>query len=209
MRLFSTPWLVKTLLPGLTWHRPTSEKIIYLTFDDGPVPEFTPFVLDQLQQFQAQATFFCVGDNLRKYPDLARQTAAAGHSLANHTYHHLKGWQTPSAAYLANIEQCQQELEKIIPAKKNKLFRPPYGKLTPQQYYSLKSDYQIVMWDVLAYDFDKSLTQEACLSKTIKNTKPGSIVVFHDSQKASRNMQYVLPRLLAHFTALGYRFSAL
>ena len=209
MRIFSTPWLVKTLLPGFTWQQPGTAKIIYLTFDDGPVPDFTPFVLEELARYQARATFFCVGDNLRKYPGLARQAASAGHTLANHTYHHLKGWKTPAQEYLINIRQCQEELEKIIPAKKNKLFRPPYGKLTPQQFRSLNSEYQIVMWDVLSYDFDNSLSESDCLHQTIKNTKPGSIVVFHDSQKASRNMQYVLPRYLAYFTALGYRFGAL
>ncbi|GEO03614.1 polysaccharide deacetylase [Adhaeribacter aerolatus] len=209
MRIFKTPSLVKKLLPGLIWDQSTRSDIIYLTFDDGPVPEYTPFVLNQLALYGALGTFFCVGDNLRKYPDIARQVAAAGHTLANHTYHHLKGWQTPTAAYLTNIRQCQEELGIIVPVKKNKLFRPPYGKLTRSQYNLLKSDYQIIMWDVLTYDFDNKLTPAACLHHAIKNTRPGSIVVFHDSQKAGRNMQFVLPQYLAHFTALGYRFGAL
>lgn len=209
LRFYKTPRGLPVLLPGLTWRCPTPRNLIYLTFDDGPVPTYTPFVLNQLAQYQAQATFFCVGDNLRKYPDLAQQVASAGHSLANHTYHHLQGWQTPTSAYVQNVHLCRSELEKITLGKKNNLFRPPYGKISWAQFRALKSAYQIIMWDVLTYDFDNSLSEKECLQQSIKNTQPGSIVVFHDSQKASRNLQYVLPRFLAYFAQMGYRFAAL
>ncbi|MDB5261161.1 MAG: polysaccharide deacetylase [Adhaeribacter sp.] len=209
MRFFKTPWLIAALLPGLTWRRPSPTKTIYLTFDDGPVPEVTPFVLTELAKYQARATFFCVGDNIRRYPAVARQVATAGHTLGNHTYHHLKGWDTPPAVYLSDIYQCQAALEMLGPLKKNKLFRPPYGRITPKQIKLLTTDYQVIMWDVLTYDFDKNLASAACLGQAIKNTEPGSIVVFHDSRKAWPNLEFVLPRFLAHFAALGYRFEAL
>ena len=209
MRVFKTPWLVQVLFQGLTWRRPTPAKTIFLTFDDGPIPGVTEFVLAQLAHFQARATFFCVGDNIRKYPEVAQLVAGAGHTLGNHTYHHLSGWQTPAPAYVKDIRQCQDELELIVPLKKNKLFRAPYGRLYPKQFRLLNQEYQVVMWDVLTYDFDKRLPAEVCLAQAIKNTKAGSIVVFHDSLKAWENLRFTLPRYLAHFTALGYRFEAL
>ena len=209
MRLFSTPALIQRIFPGITWRRPAQAKTIFLTFDDGPIPEVTEFVLAELNNYQARATFFCVGDNIRKYPDLARQAAQAGHTLANHTYHHLKGWETPVATYLADIRQCQEALDSLDLSKKNKFFRPPYGKINFKQIKVLQPDYHIVMWDVLTYDFDQKLPAPECLRLAIKNTRSGSIVVFHDSLKAWQNLQYVLPRYLAHFSALGYRFEAL
>jgi len=209
MRVYKTPGLIQALLPGFTWRRSVSTPTIYLTFDDGPIPDVTEMVLAELAKYQAQATFFCVGDNIVKHPDIAQKVAAAGHTLANHTHHHFRGWNTPSAAYQANIQLCEQALQTVPAAKENIFFRPPYGSISWQQYFMLKPDYEIIMWEVLTYDFDKNIVAETCLQQAIKNTKAGSIVVFHDSLKARPHLSYVLPRYLAHFAALGFRFEAL
>ncbi|PIQ22054.1 MAG: polysaccharide deacetylase family protein [Cytophagales bacterium CG18_big_fil_WC_8_21_14_2_50_42_9] len=209
MRFFKTPRLVSGLLPGLTWRQPGAGKTIYLTFDDGPIPDVTEFVLEELNQYQAQATFFCVGENLFRNPNIALKVVAAGHRLGNHTYNHLRGWKTPDQTYLQNTAKCQNELEKFYPEASPKLFRPPHGRCTLQQYRQLKVNYKLIMWDVLTYDFDAHLSPEKCLQKSILNTRPGSIVVFHDSLKARRNMQYVLPRYLTHFSGLGFEFKSL
>jgi len=209
VRFYKTPGIVSALLPALTWRRPVTENIIYLTFDDGPIPEVTEFVLHALARYNAHATFFCVGENLFKYPDIAQKVAAAGHSLGNHTYNHLKGWKTTTVEYFENIKKCDKELDKLKLSSAARLFRPPHGRFTCQQYHLIKTKYQIIMWEVLTYDFDAQLTLEVCLNKAISNTKPGSIVVLHDSLKARRNLEYVLPRYLAHFSGLGFQFKAL
>jgi peptidoglycan-N-acetylglucosamine deacetylase len=209
MRFFRTPRLLQYLLPGFTWRGPNREQVIYLTFDDGPIPEVTDFVLETLAQYQAKATFFCVGDNIRKHPDIARRVAGAGHRLGNHTFNHLKGWQTALPDYLHNVALCEAALHPLVNGEQPKLFRPPHGHLRHDQFRRLKELYQVVMWDVVTYDFDARLAEEACLAKAILYTGPGSIVVFHDSLKARRNLCYVLPRFLAHFAGLGYRFETL
>nr|WP_262921657.1 polysaccharide deacetylase family protein [Pontibacter ruber] len=196
-------------MPGYTWHKELQDEKLYLTFDDGPIPEVTPFVLEQLAKYNAKATFFCVGDNLRKHPEVALQALQQGHVLANHTFNHLKGWQTTLQDYLHNTEQCEQELEKIQPARSNRLFRPPYGRITGKQAAQLRGHYELIMWDVLTNDYDNSLSPEVCLQKSIKYTQSGSIIVFHDSLKAQRNMMYALPRFLEHFTSLGCTFETL
>ncbi len=188
---------------------PRSSKIIYLTFDDGPLPTITPRVLNMLELYQAKATFFCVGDNVRKYPDVLAQVVAAGHRLGNHTYHHLEGTKTDTEAYLQNTASCQQLLNRFLVGGEQPLFRPPYGRFKKKQREQLQQDYRIVMWDVLPADFDQSLTAEECLSKSIRYTRPGSIVVFHDSQKAWERLQLVLPAYLQHFYHQGYTFAAL
>jgi len=209
LRLYKTPALLKKLLPGYTWHRDTQAHEIYLTFDDGPVPEVTPWVLNQLKKHEAKATFFCVGDNLVKYPEIAKQVLAQGHVLANHTYNHLKGWRTPLSEYLQNVAQCQTELNKLQPQRSRPLFRPPYGRIGSRQSAQLRGKYELVMWDVLSNDYDNSLSPEICLQNTLKHTQSGSIIVFHDSQKARRNLMYALPRLLEHFCRIGYSFKTL
>ncbi|WP_299760827.1 polysaccharide deacetylase family protein [uncultured Pontibacter sp.] len=208
LRLFKTPWLLIKLMPSYTWHRAVQGKVLYLTFDDGPIPEVTPWVLQQLETYKAKATFFCVGENLVKHPDIAQQVLAQGHLLANHTFNHLKGWQTPLQTYLHNTAQCQQELEQLQPAS-GKLFRPPYGRITGKQAKELRGTYELVMWDVLTNDYDQNLSPEKCLRQSIKSTQSGSIIVFHDSLKAQRNLMYALPRFLEHFTKLGYTFDTL
>ncbi|HEY4650928.1 MAG TPA: polysaccharide deacetylase family protein, partial [Pontibacter sp.] len=203
-RLYKTPYLMKKLLPGYTWHRNVAGKKLYLTFDDGPIPEVTPWVLEQLAKYKAKATFFCVGDNLAKHPTIAQQVAAGGHKLANHTYNHLKGWQTPLEAYLQNVQQCQQALETIVPVNSGHklLFRPPYGRITSAQAKALRPTYELIMWDVLTNDYDATLTPKECLRQSIAKTQSGSIIVFHDSLKAERNMTYALPLFMEHFTGL-------
>lgn len=196
-------------MPGYTWHRPGGAATLYLTFDDGPVPEVTPWVLEQLRTYGAKATFFCVGENLVKYPEVARQALAAGHLLANHTHNHLKGWQTPLDAYVQNTALCQQQLEALQPNQAKRLFRPPYGRITGKQASLLRPKYELVMWDILTNDYDATLSPEKCLQHSLRYTQKGSIIVFHDSLKAQRNMKYALPRFLEHFSGLGYSFETL
>lgn len=209
VRLYKTPWLLKKLLPGYTWHRKVEDrKVLFITFDDGPIPEVTPWILDQLAVYEAKATFFCVGENLQKHPEVAKQVVQAGHLLANHTYNHLKGWQTPLAAYIDNTIKCQQQLDNLQ-ANTPKLFRPPYGRIGNAQAKQLRTTYELIMWDVLTNDYDQTLAPEKCLKQSIKSTQNGSIIVFHDSLKAKRNMMYALPRYLDHFAQQGYTFQTL
>ncbi|AKD05741.1 polysaccharide deacetylase [Pontibacter korlensis] len=195
-------------MPGYTWHREVQGKVLYLTFDDGPIPEITPWVLEQLAEYKAKATFFCVGENVAKHQEVAQAVLAQGHLLANHTYNHLKGWQTSLPQYVANTAKCQEELEKLQPSAP-KLFRPPYGRISGKQGQALRQTYELIMWDVLTNDYDQSLAPEVCLQQSIKSTQGGSIIVFHDSLKAQRNMMHALPRYLEHFTRLGYTFETL
>ncbi|WP_162052275.1 polysaccharide deacetylase family protein [Pontibacter pamirensis] len=209
IRLYKTPFLLKKLMPRYTWHRAGQGKKLFLTFDDGPIPEVTSWVLEQLSKYGAKATFFCVGENLVKHPEVAQQALAQGHLLANHTHNHLKGWQTSFEEYLQNAAQCQQVLEQLQPGKQPKLFRPPYGRISKAQAAVLRKEYELIMWDMLTNDYDASLSPEKCLKKAIKYTQSGSIIVFHDSLKAQRNMMYALPRFLEHFARLGYTFDTL
>ncbi|UPL50387.1 polysaccharide deacetylase family protein [Hymenobacter sublimis] len=209
MHLFRMPALVRRLLPDCLWQMPaTGPPTLYLTFDDGPIPEETPFVLEQLARYQAHGTFFCVGDNLRRYPEVARAVLAGGHRLANHTYHHISGWSHSRAHYLQDVARCQALLQEFQPEGRP-LLRPPYGRITLPLARLLRPTHQVVMWDVLTCDYDPDFAPEACLQAAIRHSRPGSIVVFHDSVKASRNLRYVLPRYLAYFAERGYRFAAL
>jgi len=192
------------LWPGYVWRRPTGEKVLYLTFDDGPIPEVTPWVLSVLAAYGAQATFFCVGDNVRRHPGVFARVLAAGHAVGNHTFNHLNGWQTDYKTYLRNTALCQQQL-----GGPPRLFRPPHGRMTRRQAAALRRDYQLVMWDVLSADFDRRLSPDTCLRNTLRGARSGSIVVFHDSLKARPNLEYALPRLVAHFAERGYAFKAL
>ncbi|RYY20349.1 MAG: polysaccharide deacetylase family protein [Cytophagaceae bacterium] len=207
------------MLPGSEWRGasagPTGCPRLYLTFDDGPIPEETPWVLAQLAAFRAQATFFCVGDNLGRYPDIARAALAAGHRLGNHTQHHRSAWNTPRAAYLAGVAECQQALavssleENKLTANQKPLFRPPYGRLTWPVLRQLRAEYRVIMWSLLTRDYDPDLAPERALRLALAATRPGDIVVLHDSRKASRSLRFLLPRLLAHYSELGYEFAAL
>ncbi|MCX8489474.1 MAG: polysaccharide deacetylase family protein, partial [Cyclobacteriaceae bacterium] len=203
--MFRTPFILPLFFPALTWRVKTSAKELFLTFDDGPIPGPTEFVLDTLKQFNAKATFFCIGDNIRKHPEIARRIIADDHQIANHTFNHLKGWGTSTEKYVSNVALCKKEIENWLPENdheldvqlgvpiKKDLFRPPYGRIRSKQINALKDQYKIVMWDVLTSDYSQLLSPENCLRGTINAVRPGSIIVFHDSLKAQRNMTYALP----------------
>lgn len=202
MFLAKTPKLLKAFLPAYTWHIATDERVLYLTFDDGPIPEVTPWVLETLRRFGAKATFFCVGDNVVKHPEVYRQVLEEGHSVGNHTFNHLNGWQTEHVVYLNNVRRCARVV-------KSRLFRPPYGRLMPRQREFLRRHFQIVMWDVLSGDYDAGISPQQCLENVVDNAQPGSIVLLHDSLKAERNLRYTLPAVLEYFAGEGYRFERL
>ncbi|TKC07209.1 polysaccharide deacetylase family protein [Pedobacter frigoris] len=205
MYLTKSPILLKWYYPSLTWNKPRDRKVIYLTFDDGPIPDVTDFALKTLKSFNAKATFFCIGDNIRKHPDVFNQIKNDGHSVGNHTFNHLKGWKTPDKIYLKNFQMCQEQTA-------TNLFRPPYGRIKKSQIRSIRAiypDLQIIMWDVLSGDFDINLSPEKCCKNVLQNTRNGSIIVFHDSLKAFDRMRYALPKVLAHFSNAGYKFEKL
>ncbi|HVZ57595.1 MAG TPA: polysaccharide deacetylase family protein [Chitinophagaceae bacterium] len=202
-----TPWWLKRIYPGYLWQVPAREKVLYLTFDDGPHPEATPFVLETLRPYQAQATFFCIGNNVRQNPGLYQQILDAGHKVGNHTQQHLNGWKTGTRDYLADVAAAARWID-------SELFRPPYGRITRFQAAGVREvlrrpDARIVMWDVLSADFDTTLTGKQCAEYVVLKAEPGSIVVFHDSQKAWDRLRVCLPAVLAHFSAEGYRFHSL
>lgn len=210
MKLFfpKTPKFVTWLYPKRIWAFSRSENVVYLTFDDGPIPEVTPWVLEQLKIYQAKATFFCIGENIKKHPEIFQQIINEGHSYGNHTFNHLKGTKTPTRKYLDNVlafeEFIQQSNNPSI--QPSNLFRPPYGKLTQKQAKLLyKKGYKMVMWDVLSYDWDKTIPEEKCLQNVLKNIRPGSIVVFHDSFKAEKNLKYALPTVLKFIQKKGWK----
>ncbi len=201
-----TPALLSSLYPACLWKVATEEKKLYLTFDDGPIPEVTPFVLDELKKYKAKATFFCIGKNVEANPGIFKRIIKEGHSIGNHTFDHMSGWKHQNKTYFANIEKGNKALGR---ENKARLFRPPYGKLKPSQYLALKGKYKIVMWDVLTFDFDLKVPKGLVLRNTLKHTKPGSIIVFHDSLKAQPKLEYALPRVLEHFSAKGFKFEKL
>ena len=207
--MIQTPKFVTRLFPKQIWEYPKANNVIYLTFDDGPIPEVSPWVLDQLNAHNAKATFFCIGDNVTKYPAIFNKVIAAGHGIGNHTFSHYNGWKTSVKNYIKDIEKCAAVLEGhlsgFVP-----LFRPPYGRITPKQARILQAQgYSIVMWSVLSKDYDPDISKQQCLKNVLTHIKPGSIVVFHDSLKAFKNLQYVLPKVLAHCTKMGWQCKAL
>ena len=199
MYLTRTPNFIQNLFPNFTWRVPTDKKVAYLTFDDGPIPEITPWVLDQLDLFDAKATFFCVGENISKHPDVFDMVLERGHQVGNHTYNHLSGWSSDNLDYYHNVRKCAQLV-------KSPLFRPPYGRLKPHQVQFLQRHYQIIMWDVLSGDFDPGTTLEQCYENVMSKVRNGSIIVFHDSIKAKEKMQYTLPLVLEELSSRGYTF---
>lgn len=188
--------LIKRIFSDYIWDIPTLEKKVYLTFDDGPTPEITTWVLNQLKEFNAKATFFCIGENIEKYPDVFNAVIDEGHVIGNHTFNHYNGWKTSTADYINNFEMCKATISKLT-TDHCKLFRPPYGKIKNSQAKSIQdSGYKIIMWDVLSADFDTTVAPEKCLKNVLKNIKPGSIIVFHDSIKSFKNLKYALPKTL-------------
>lgn len=204
---FKTPFLAPYIYPRLLWKVKTSEKVIYLTFDDGPIPELTEWVLDVLKEHKAKATFFCVGENVSKHPEIFQRILAEGHQVGNHTQHHLNGKKTDFETYLTDTNLCDEALK--YESVSTYLFRPPYGRLTSKQRSELLKRKTIVMWDVLTQDYDQSLDADLILEKSIAATDYGSIVVFHDNLKADRNIRKVLPAYLEHFINKGFRFDSL
>lgn len=202
MYLIKTPVLIQRLFPSFLWRLNGSQKSLFLTFDDGPIPGVTPWVLDTLSLYDAKATFFCVGDNVRKYPEIFRQIKANGHLIGNHSYNHLDGWATEKESYINNVRKCNSLVN-------SNLFRPPYGRICPGQSAVLQQDYTIVMWDVLSGDFDKRLTGYQCLQNVTDHAEAGSIIVFHDSLKAWDRLRVALPGVLAYFSQRGYTFKPL
>ncbi len=212
MYLVRPTFLMRKIYPSAIWRVPTKKKELFLTFDDGPIPEVTPWVLSQLKKYNAKATFFCIGENINKHPEIFQQLISEGHSIGNHTYNHLNGWRTKTKEYLENVNQC-----KIIPGNFHQplsiihypFFRPPYGRMKQSQYSSLKSQYSVIMWDVLSGDFDQTISEEKCLKNVLSKTRAGSIIVFHDSLKAKKNLMYTLPKFLEHFSEKGFEFEGL
>ena len=215
MHFFSVPSTIQWLIPSCTWRKVGQEKVIYLTFDDGPHPEITAWVIDELKKHQIKATFFCVGDNLKKHPETAKQLLTEGHQIGNHTMHHIKGWKHKNVDYIKDIEDCDTEIRKIHEQLNDekaqpRLFRPPYGQIKPSQIKLLRAKgYEIIQWSDLSCDYDKHLNCEKSLSALVKNAKPGSIVVFHDSEKAEIQLKQILPSYLEAMLAEGFTFETL
>jgi peptidoglycan/xylan/chitin deacetylase (PgdA/CDA1 family) len=204
-----TPLVVQKIFPNYTWEISSSTKEIYLTFDDGPTPEITNWVLELLKQYQAKATFFCIGNNIEKHPAIFQNIISEGHAIGNHTQNHIKGWKTSVADYLENVKQTHNLVLNNNQIKLN-LFRPPYGQITPKQGSEIiKLGYRIIMWSVLSIDWDDFVSRKICLNNVITKANSGSIIVFHDSIKASKNMQYALPKVLEHFSNKGYTFKSI
>ena len=187
-----------------TWELPAQDGNVYLTFDDGPHPEHTPFVLDVLKNHDAKGTFFCLGRQAERHPELFARLRAEGHSVGNHTWHHPDGWRTPNTAYYRDVAAAGTLL-------RTRLFRPPHGHVTPFQVRRLRKDFglQVIMWNIMSGDFDVQTAPEQCYRNVAERLKPGSIVVFHDNEAAGPNLRYALPRLLERFSAEGYRFTAI
>ena len=204
-----TPKTVKNLLRNFIWEIPNSNNTIYLTFDDGPIPEVTEWVLDILKEENIKATFFCIGDNIQKHPTLYQRILNEGHKTGNHTFNHLNGWSTKTKNYIENFKLCETEHLKLN-SEHFLLFRPPYGKMTLSQSKKIqKLGYKIIMWDVLSYDFKASITAEKCKENVLKNTTAGSIIVFHDSIKAEKTLRKILPEVIQELKNKGFQFDVL
>jgi peptidoglycan/xylan/chitin deacetylase (PgdA/CDA1 family) len=203
MNIYSAPIWIRAIYPtNLIWRVPTKEHEVFLTFDDGPVPEVTPLVLSILKRYNVKATFFCVGENVQKHPEVFGLIVKDGHAIGNHTFHHVKAWKTDYNSYLSEVEQCNQLVN-------SSLFRPPHGQINRKIARQLGKAYRIIMWSALTGDYDKKLSRDRCLKNAIKNTRPGSIVVFHDSLKARERMEYALPLYIEYCLKEGYSFNVL
>ncbi len=202
MLIVRPPSLLTRALHRMTWDLPGEHREVYLTFDDGPTPVVTPWVLDRLEEVEAKGTFFCLGRNVDKYPELYNQILAAGHSVGNHSYSHLRGFRSSVRRYMEDIELASGMID-------SKLFRPPYGRIFPGQVKAVLEQYDIIMWDVLSIDYNSGLSGERVLQNVTRNVKPGSIIVFHDSDKAADNLYYALPRTLEHLKMEGYSMKSI
>ena len=196
-----TPKFIQKLFPSITWRKENAQNNIWLTFDDGPHPEVTPFILNVLKEEQVKATFFLVGEQMEKHPELLNQIISEGHIVANHSYSHKNGWLSNNSTYFNDIEKCQ----KLI--TENKLFRPPYGKISPLQISHLKKNYKIILWDVLSWDFSLYNTPKKVKESVLKNTVSGSIIVFHNNKKSFKNLQPILKETIQELKQKGFSFS--
>ena len=193
---------MQKLYPSCTWNLKGAGKKVYLSFDDGPHPHITPFVLDLLKQYNAKASFFCIGKNVKAYPDVYKRIIDEGHAIGNHTQHHLNGWKNSKEDYLKDVKEAAGYIN-------SRLFRPPYGKITREQIAALKKkplEFKTIMWTVLSGDFDTGISKEKCLGNVLEKTTNGSIVVFHDSEKAFERMGYALPVVLKKLSENGFTF---
>lgn len=220
-----TPSLLKFIFRNWVWRLSSKKKILYLTFDDGPTHEITEWTLNELKKYEAKATFFCIGKNIAEHPEIFQNILEENHSVGNHTNNHLNGWKTKTADYLQNIEEAEKYFEEYatlkdvtlsapdsyrVEGRNRKLFRPPYGRLTLSQSKKIrKKGYKIIMWDVLSADFDPAVSNEKCLENAIRNIQNGSVIVFHDSVKASEKLKFVLPKVLEYYSYLGYEFKSI
>lgn len=196
------PIILKVFAKSIVWRQNPNEKNIYVTFDDGPIPEITPKVLGILDQYDVKATFFCVGDNVRKHPETYNQVLQKGHRVGNHTFNHIKGYNFTTAEYYENVQKASEYIN-------SNLFRPPHGQITPWQIKKISPHYKIIMWDFLTFDYDKSITSEKIMKIIRKKTKNGSIVIFHDSLKAEKNILETLPQALKFWKDKGYKFNVI
>lgn len=198
------------MFPNYVWDMNTVEKVLYLTFDDGPTPDITDWTLNTLNQYGAKATFFCIGNNIEKHPSIFKNIQDEGHTVGNHTYNHVKGWKTKTEAYIDEVLKTQKIIDSTFGNQQSgmlKLFRPPYGQITTEQGKTLRNlGYKIIMWDVLAFDWEDSISSEQCYQNLISNATAGSIIVLHDSVKASKHLHYALPRVLDFFSEKGFEF---
>lgn len=196
--------VVKRIFPNYVWDIPNNENKVFLTFDDGPIPEITEWTLEQLKKYDAKATFFCIGNNIEKHPEIFQKIIDDNHAVGNHTFNHLNGWKNSTEDYIENVKLCQSQITNPKSQILN-LFRPPYGKIKPSQSRILrKLGYKIIMWDILSYDFDQTISPEKCLDNVLKNVVNGSIIVFHDNVKAEQNLKYTLPKTLAFLKEKGF-----
>lgn len=203
LRAFRVPQWIQWLYPGALFSVSGCDRVLFLTFDDGPTPELLPWILEQLTRFEAQATFFCVGENVMRYPELFSAVIENGHRPGNHTHHHLSAAQTAKVHYLHDIRKAEHYIGR-------KLFRPPYGRLSPSQTQRLqKLGYQVVFWSLLSYDFDPRLHASFILEQLKRKVRNGDIIVFHDNPKAAPHLYKVLPSFLAHCRQQGFRFAVL
>ena len=199
MFIEQAPWFYRILFPGVTWRIPSEKKCVYLTFDDGPIPDVTPWVLDTLDKYGIKATFFMVGDNVRKYPSIYKMVVERGHRVGNHTFNHIQGIRFRTKNYKKNIEKADEFIH-------SKLFRPPHGHMRLRQVLKLRKRYRIIMWDVVTRDYSPHMTPNGVFNVVKNYTRNGSIIVFHDSLKAKRNMQAALPRAIEWLIEQGYEF---
>jgi peptidoglycan/xylan/chitin deacetylase (PgdA/CDA1 family) len=206
-----TPFFLPMLYPSLVWRMPSYGRTLYLTFDDGPVPGPTEFVLETLSKLNSKATFFCIGENVRKHPGIFDTIYRNGHTVGNHTFNHVNGWKTSTDDYERNVELCSKEIAEHAGTYgvKDVLLRPPFGRMTRSQIKRLTPKYKVIMWDVLSIDYNHRLQKERCLDRTIAAARPGSIIVFHDSYKAEKNLRFALPRFIEHYLEKGYTFKEL